>query len=71
MRRLHGATLSDTASVVRANIFSRLTFSWMTPMMRLGKEKYITEEDLWALPRSALQDRRLQLTHAARIKLIS
>ncbi|GAA5856368.1 hypothetical protein JCM8547_008708 [Rhodosporidiobolus lusitaniae] len=35
---------------IRANIFQRLTFSWMTPMMKTGKEKYLTEEDLWALP---------------------
>ncbi|BGP13132.1 hypothetical protein JCM10213v2_001051 [Rhodosporidiobolus nylandii] len=34
----------------RANIFSRLTFSWMTPMMVTGYRKFLTEEDLWALP---------------------
>ncbi|GAA6005323.1 hypothetical protein JCM10207_002938 [Rhodosporidiobolus poonsookiae] len=36
--------------VVRANIFQRLTFSWMTPMMKTGYAKFLTEEDLWALP---------------------
>ncbi|SCV73559.1 BQ2448_7485 [Microbotryum intermedium] len=35
---------------LRANIFQRLTFSWMTPMMKAGYHKYLTEEDLWALP---------------------
>lgn len=35
---------------LRANIFSRLTFSWMTPMMKTGYKKFLTEEDLWALP---------------------
>lgn len=35
---------------LRANIFSRLTFSWMTPMMKAGYKKFLTEEDLWALP---------------------
>lgn len=35
---------------LRANIFSRLTFSWLTPMVKLGKRKFLTEEDLWALP---------------------
>ena len=35
---------------LRANIFERLTFSWLTPMMRAGREKYLTEEDLWSLP---------------------
>ncbi|GAA5821197.1 hypothetical protein JCM3770_005247 [Rhodotorula araucariae] len=35
---------------LRANIFQRLTFSWMTPMMMAGYRKFLTEEDLWALP---------------------
>ncbi|GAA6062217.1 hypothetical protein JCM10212_006452 [Sporobolomyces blumeae] len=35
---------------LRANIFSRLTFSWMTPMMMAGVRKFLTEEDLWQLP---------------------
>ncbi|KAI5478725.1 putative ABC metal ion transporter [Pseudohyphozyma bogoriensis] len=35
---------------VRANIYSRLTFGWMTPMMKEGYKKFLTEEDLWALP---------------------
>ncbi|TNY24017.1 hypothetical protein DMC30DRAFT_371993 [Rhodotorula diobovata] len=35
---------------LRANIFQRLTFSWMTPMMKTGYRKFLTEEDLWALP---------------------
>lgn len=34
-----------------ATIFSRLTFSWMTPMMKFGYKQYLTEEDLWALPK--------------------
>ncbi|CEQ40462.1 SPOSA6832_02085, partial [Sporobolomyces salmonicolor] len=33
-----------------ANIFQRLTFSWMTPMMKMGYKKFLTEEDLWSLP---------------------
>ncbi|KAJ2994746.1 hypothetical protein NUW58_g1475 [Xylaria curta] len=32
-----------------ATIFSRLTFSWMTPMMKFGYKQYLTEEDLWGL----------------------
>ncbi|POY70789.1 hypothetical protein BMF94_6201 [Rhodotorula taiwanensis] len=35
---------------LRANIFQRLTFSWMTVMMKTGYRKFLTEEDLWALP---------------------
>jgi ATP-binding cassette subfamily C (CFTR/MRP) protein 1 len=32
-----------------ANIFSILTFGWMTPMMKHGYTKFLTEEDLWDL----------------------
>lgn len=35
-----------------ADIFSRLTFSWMTPLMKFGYSNYLTEEDLWALQKS-------------------
>ncbi|KAL9091860.1 MAG: hypothetical protein Q9165_004611 [Trypethelium subeluteriae] len=35
-----------------ANIFSVLTFGWMTPMMRYGYKEYLTEDDLWNLRRS-------------------
>uniref|UniRef100_A0A060TAR9 ARAD1D22132p n=1 Tax=Blastobotrys adeninivorans TaxID=409370 RepID=A0A060TAR9_BLAAD len=35
-----------------ADIFSRITFSWMTPLMRRGYETYLTEEDLPELPSS-------------------
>ncbi|KAK7208586.1 P-loop containing nucleoside triphosphate hydrolase protein [Myxozyma melibiosi] len=36
----------DESPLDRANLFSRLTFEWMTPMMKLGYETYLTEEDL-------------------------
>jgi ATP-binding cassette subfamily C (CFTR/MRP) protein 1 len=32
-----------------ATVFSILTFSWMTPMMKHGYKKYLTEDDLWNL----------------------
>ena len=32
-----------------ATIFSILTFDWMTPMMKMGYNKFLTEEDLWDL----------------------
>ncbi|SCV00147.1 LAME_0G07822g1_1 [Lachancea meyersii CBS 8951] len=35
-----------------ANIFSRISFSWMTLMMKTGYEKYLTENDLYKLPKS-------------------
>jgi hypothetical protein len=30
-----------------ANIFSTLTFSWMTPLMKLGYKQPLLMEDLW------------------------
>lgn len=33
-----------------ANIFSRLTFSWMSGMMQRGTDHTLDEEDLWDLP---------------------
>ncbi|KAF2457048.1 multidrug resistance-associated protein 1 [Lineolata rhizophorae] len=32
-----------------ANIFSVLSFSWMTPMMKHGYKHYLTQDDLWTL----------------------
>ncbi|KAK1756041.1 P-loop containing nucleoside triphosphate hydrolase protein [Echria macrotheca] len=32
-----------------ATVFSLLTFSWMTPLMKHGYSQYLTEEDLWGL----------------------
>ncbi|KAJ2733122.1 hypothetical protein IW152_003279, partial [Coemansia sp. BCRC 34962] len=34
------------APVEDANIFSQLTFSWMSPLLRLGQRKQISEDDL-------------------------
>jgi ABC-type multidrug transport system fused ATPase/permease subunit len=42
--------------LIYANVFSRLAFGWMTPMMRLGKSQYLTEDDLWILPRTDQTD---------------
>ncbi|KAI9167494.1 Metal resistance protein YCF1 [Paramyrothecium foliicola] len=44
----------DECPVEYATVFSRLTFSWMTPLMRYGHKVFLTEEDLWGL---AKQDR--------------
>lgn len=35
----------------RANLFSRLTFTWMAPLMRKGYLQYLTEYDLPPLPK--------------------
>jgi ATP-binding cassette, subfamily C (CFTR/MRP), member 1 len=32
-----------------ANIFSVLTFGWMTPMMKRGYNTFLTQDDLWNL----------------------
>ncbi|KAJ5894526.1 Metal resistance protein YCF1 [Penicillium taxi] len=34
-----------------ADIFSVLTFSWMTPLMKFGYTNYLTQDDLWNLRR--------------------
>lgn len=34
-----------------ADIFSVLTFSWMTPMMKFGYKAFLTQDDLWNLRR--------------------
>ncbi|SCU90191.1 LADA_0F02432g1_1 [Lachancea dasiensis] len=35
-----------------ANIFSRISFSWMTQMMKTGYDKFLTENDLYKLPKN-------------------
>ncbi|KAI9887687.1 MAG: hypothetical protein M1823_000551 [Watsoniomyces obsoletus] len=39
----------EECPVETANIFSRLTFAWMTPLMKHGYRAFLTEEDLWNL----------------------
>ena len=39
----------DECPIEYCNVFSQLTFSWMTPLMRYGYKVFLTEEDLWAL----------------------
>ncbi|KAK4106280.1 hypothetical protein N658DRAFT_490887 [Parathielavia hyrcaniae] len=39
----------EECPVEYATVFSLLTFSWMTPMMKYGYSTFLTEEDLWAL----------------------
>jgi len=34
-----------------ADIFSKISFSWMSKLMKLGYEKYLDEDDLYELPR--------------------
>lgn len=41
----------DECPMEYADIFSILTFGWMTPMMRFGYKNYLTQDDLWNLRR--------------------
>lgn len=39
----------EECPVEYATVFSRLTFDWMTPLMRRGYKIFLTESDLWGL----------------------
>ena len=39
----------DECPIEYADIFSVLTFSWMTPMMKYGYKQFLTQDDLWNL----------------------
>ena len=41
----------DECPIEYADIFSVLTFSWMTPLMKYGYKEYLTQDDLWNLRR--------------------
>ncbi|KAI9295676.1 hypothetical protein K502DRAFT_303464 [Neoconidiobolus thromboides FSU 785] len=36
----------------KANIYSFLTFSWMSDLLKLGYSKHLVAEDLWVLPKA-------------------
>src|SRR4051812_29211642 len=42
----------DECPVEYATIFSRFTFSWLTPLMKYGYSTFLTEDDLWALAKN-------------------
>ncbi|KAK9476428.1 P-loop containing nucleoside triphosphate hydrolase protein [Lipomyces japonicus] len=46
----------DDSPEAHANIFSRITFSYMTKLMKVGYENYLTEDDLPNLPASSRTD---------------
>lgn len=39
----------DECPIEYADIFSILTFGWMTPMMKFGYKQFLTQDDLWNL----------------------
>lgn len=54
-----------------ANIFSKISFSWMTELMKTGYKKYLTETDLYKLPHnfgSARISERFSRNWSAQVK---
>lgn len=45
------STKLSTSPYDSANVFARITFNWMAPLMRRGYEQFLTEKDLPFLPR--------------------
>lgn len=39
----------DECPIEYADVFSILTFGWMTPMMKYGYKQFLTQDDLWNL----------------------
>ncbi|KIX09957.1 uncharacterized protein Z518_01038 [Rhinocladiella mackenziei CBS 650.93] len=39
----------DECPIEYADVFSVLTFGWMTPMMKFGYKNFLTQDDLWNL----------------------
>ena len=39
----------DECPMEYADVFSMLTFGWMTPLMKFGYKNYLTQDDLWNL----------------------
>ena len=39
----------DECPIEYADVFSILTFGWMTPMMKFGYKQFLTQDDLWNL----------------------
>lgn len=45
----HALGDQDECPVEYADVFSILTFGWMTPMMKYGYKNFLTQDDLWNL----------------------
>lgn len=60
----------DECPIEYADVFSILTFSWMTPMMKYGYKEFLTQDDLWNLrKRDATRATCEALSHAWDIEL--
>ena len=45
----HALENQDECPMEYADVFSILTFGWMTPMMRYGYKNFLTQDDMWNL----------------------
>ena len=50
-RPIYEDEASSGVNETQASIFSRLTFVWITPLVKLGWKKHLEQEDLWELSR--------------------
>ena len=61
----------DECPIEYADIFSILTFSWMTPMMKYGYREFLTQDELWSLRErdtAEVTGKRLEKTWADELK---
>lgn len=62
--------VEDECPIEYADVFSILTFSWMTPLMKFGYNHFLTQDDLWNLrPRDATKATVTQLEEAWNLEL--
>lgn len=47
----HALGDQDECPIEYADVFSILTFAWMTPMMKYGYKHFLTQDDMWNLRR--------------------
>lgn len=64
-----GIEEDDECPYERADIFSILTFSWITPMMKYGYKHFLTQDDLWNLrPRDNTSSTYTAFTEAWKVE---
>ncbi|KAI9775055.1 MAG: hypothetical protein M1835_005954 [Candelina submexicana] len=55
----------DECPIEYANVFSILTFGWMTPMMKYGYREFLTQDDLWNLRKRDSTETTAQIFESA------
>ena len=61
----HALGDDDECPIEYADIFSVLTFSWMTPLMKYGYKQFLTQDDLWNLRKGDATRTTGQVLHDA------